>query len=158
MKYACMVYHDEAKLAAMSPAELEALIQECFDWIGELEKAGRHVLTAGLQCARTAVTLRGTPGKATMTEGPFAETKEVLGGFTVFEARDHAEALAVASRMPPLRTGHVELRPVLEPDGNLAEALDQKLGMAMRNKSRGVDPGLASRTAFASKANLGRQS
>lgn len=156
MKFVCLVYHDEAKLLALSAAELETLVADCIVWIAELEKDGRHVMSAGLQSARTAASLRGSPGKVAITDGPFAETKEFLGGFTLFEARDRAEALAVVARMPPLRIATVEVRPVLDPDGEVSDALDVKLASAMRAKSRGVDAGLASRVAFVSQANLGR--
>jgi hypothetical protein len=156
MKFVCLVYHDEPKLLALSPAELETLVADCIVWIAELEKEGRHVMSAGLQSDRTAVSLRLSPGKVAMTDGPFAETKEFLGGFTLFEARDRAEALAIAARMPALRIATVEVRPVLDPDGEITDGLDHKLAAAMRIKSRGVDAGLASRVAFVSKTNLGR--
>ena len=151
MKFVCLVYHDEARLAAQSPAELETLVKDCIDWIAELEKEGRHVMSAGLQCVRTAVSLRSLAGQVATTDGPFAETKEFLGGFTILEARDRKEALAWVARMPVVRIGTVELRPVLDPDGEVTDGLDHKLAAAMRIKSRGVDPGLASR-CFVSKA------
>jgi hypothetical protein len=136
----CLVYHDEAKLGVLSAAELDSLLQECDDWIGELEKSGRHIMSAGLQTARTAVSIRGLPGKAKTTDGPFAETKEILGGFTLLEVRDRAEALEIASRMPPLRIGTVELRPVLDADGVATNPLDQKVATAMRARGWPVRP------------------
>lgn len=140
MRFMCLVYHDEAKLAALSAAELDNLLQECDDWIGELEQSGRHIMSAGLQTARTAVSLRGLPGKAKATDGPFAETKEILGGFTLLEVRDRAEALELVSRMPPLRIGTVELRPILDADGAPSDPLDQKIATAMHARNWPVRP------------------
>lgn len=154
MKFMCIIHHDEPRLAAMSAAEVEDLVRDCIVWIGELEKEGRHVMSMGLQCARTATWLRRAAGKVETTDGPFSEAKECVGGFTIFEARDHAEAVTLASRFPPMRVGRVELRPILDPDGEVPEALDKKLAAAMQAQSRGVNPDLASRVGIVSKANL----
>lgn len=156
MKFVCLVYHDEARLMSLSPGELETLVSDCIAWAGELDRKGQHVLSVGLQAPRTAASFRGRGDEIAATDGPFTETKEVLGGFTLFEARDRAEALAVVANMPAARVGAVELRPALDSDGDLPDGLDQKLGAAMRNTSRGVDRGLASRIVFVSQANLGR--
>src|SRR5262249_19258369 len=127
MKYICLVYHEEEKLAALSQDELDALVGECGVWVAELAKTGHHVFSAGLQSVRTATTLRKRSGKLAMTDGPFAETKEFLGGFTIINARDLNEAIQWASRLPAVRLGSVEVRPVLEPDASLTDELDCKI-------------------------------
>src|SRR5262249_12584017 len=93
MRFLCLVYQDEKKLAALSQLETDSLVAACIKWVAELEKAGHHILSAGLQCVRAAATVRSREGKVTTTDGPFAETKEFLGGFTLINARDLAEAL-----------------------------------------------------------------
>lgn len=132
MKYMCLVYHDEDKLNAMSPAELEAVFTDCGAWLDELQKSGRYVLSAGLQCPRTATALRNRNGSLTVTDGPFAETKEILGGFTLIEARDLNEAIQIASTLPVVRFGTIEVRPVLESGLEVGDPLDRKLVAAMR--------------------------
>jgi hypothetical protein len=76
MQYICLVYHEEAKLAALSAPELEALVGECGSWVEDLVRGGHHVISAGLQSVRSATTLRQRAGQLTMSDGPFAETKE----------------------------------------------------------------------------------
>jgi hypothetical protein len=132
MKYICLVYHEEKKLAALSAEELAGLVRECGAWVEDLAKSGHHVFSAGLQCVRTATTLRKRNGNLAMTDGPFAETKEFLGGFTIIEARDLNEALQVASKLPAVRLGSIEVRPVLDPDADLSDPLDRKIGAAIR--------------------------
>ena len=132
MKYICLVYHEEQKLADMPPAELAALASECGAWVDELQKDGHHVFSAALQSIRTATTLRERGGKLSLTDGPFAETKEFLGGFTLLEARDLNEAIQLASRLPAVRIGSIEMRPVLERDAELTDPLDRKIGAAIR--------------------------
>jgi hypothetical protein len=132
MKYICLVYHDEKQLDALSPGELEALVGECGAWVEDLQKGGHHVFSAGLQCVRTAATLRRRNGTLATTDGPFAETKEFLGGFTIIDARDLNEAIQLASKLPAVGIGSIEVRPVLEPDAELTDPLDRKLGAAIR--------------------------
>jgi hypothetical protein len=134
MKYICLVHHEETKLDALSQAELDALVGECGAWVEELHKGGHHIFSAGLQSVRTATTLRQRNGKLAMTDGPFAETKEFLGGFTILDARDLNEALQLASRLPAVRVGTVEVRPVLEPDAEPTEPLDRKIVAAIRSQ------------------------
>jgi hypothetical protein len=136
MKYLCLVYHEEKKLAALSEAELDALMGECGAWVEELERGGHHVFSAGLQSVRTATTLRSRNGQLALTDGPFAETKEFLGGITLLDARDLNEAIQLASKLPAVRLGSVEVRPVLEADAEWTDPLDQKLGAALGRKAR----------------------
>jgi hypothetical protein len=131
MQYICLVYHEEEKLKALSAAELEALVGECGAWVEDLIQGGHHVFSAGLQSVRSATTLRQRGGQLAVTDGPFAETKEFLGGFTLLNARDLNEALQLASRLPAVRLGSVEVRPVLEPNAGLTDPLDRKIAAAI---------------------------
>jgi hypothetical protein len=131
MKYACLVYHEEKKLAALSDAELAAIVAECGAWVDDLVEGGHHVFSAALQAVRTATTVRHRDGEFLMTDGPFAETKEFLGGLTIIEARDLNEAMQLTARFPAARIGTVELRPLLDPGVALTDPLDQKIGRAM---------------------------
>jgi hypothetical protein len=112
MKYVCLVYFEETKLDAMSRSESDTLQGECETYREEIGKNGYYVTSAALQPVETATTLRMRNGRMSTTDGPFAETKEQLGGFYLIEARDLNEAIEVASRIPPARLGSVEIRPV----------------------------------------------
>ena len=110
MKYLCTIYIDEAKRAAVPPAQLAAMGREAFDFIEELKASGHYIAAEPLEAVDTATTVRVREGKVSMTDGPFAETKEQLGGFFLIEARDLNEALRIASRTPPARIGSIEVR------------------------------------------------
>jgi len=132
MEYLCLVYQDDKKLAAMPDAELDTIVGGCTGWVEDLERNGQHVLSAGLQSVRTAVTVRNRNGKVSATDGPFAETKEHLGGFTIIRARDLNEAIAIASKLPAALIGSVEVRPLLKPDVPLSDPLDRKIAESIR--------------------------
>ena len=112
MKYLCLVYVDEKKLNALSKAELDALIEDALAYDDELRRSGHYIVSDALQPVASATTLRMRDGKVSITDGPFAETKEQLGGFILIDARDLNEALHVASKIPPGRIGTIEVRPV----------------------------------------------
>jgi hypothetical protein len=112
MKYLCLVYVEQAKLDALSGSERDALMDDGKAWMEEIEKGGHHVLSAGLQSVRLATTVRHRNGRILITDGPFAETKEQLGGFTMIEARDLNEAIRLASEMAAITPGSIEVRPV----------------------------------------------
>ena len=114
MKYLCLVYIEEKKLDALSKSEFDALVAEALAYDDVLRKSGHYVSSEALQSVRTATTLRTRNGKLSMTDGPFAETKEQLGGFILIEARDLNEAIHVASKIPPGRLGSIEVRPIEE--------------------------------------------
>jgi len=114
MRYLCLVYVDEKKLDTLSKTQIDVLVGESLAYADELRRNGHYVASDALQRAETATTLRIRNGKVSITDGPFAETKEQLGGFFLIEARDLNEALQVASRIPPGRIGSIEVRPVLE--------------------------------------------
>jgi hypothetical protein len=137
MKYACLVYHEEHKLDALSAAQLAGIITECGTWVEDLQRRGHHVFSAALQSVHTATTVRNGGSQPAMTDGPFTETKEVLAGFTIITARDLNEALQLAAKCPAWRIGSIEVRPVLEPDTEVTDPLDRKLGAALRAANHG---------------------
>lgn len=105
MKYLCLVYLDDAHWGACPDGD-------CFAFATGLVQDGRLVAAEPLQPVHTATTVRVRNGKATFYDGPFAETKELLAGFYLIEARDLNEALEVAARIPPAKYGSIEVRPV----------------------------------------------
>jgi hypothetical protein len=114
MKYLCLVYLEEKKLDALSKNEFDALVAEAIAYDEVLKKSGHLLSAAALQSVQTATTIRTRNGKLSMTDGPFAETKEQLGGFILIEARDLNDAIQVASKIPPGRLGSIEVRPIME--------------------------------------------
>jgi len=114
MKYLCLVYYDESRLRALSPTEFDSLVVEALAYDDELRNGGHYLVSNALQSVSAAVTLRVGGGKVAVTDGPFAETKEQLGGFILIEARDLNEAIRLAANIPPARLGCIEVRPVME--------------------------------------------
>lgn len=114
MKYLCLAYEEERVLDALSRAEWAALRKETLDYVDDLRRSGRLLLTHPLQSVRNATTVRVRDGRLSTTDGPFAETKETLGGFFLIEARDLNEAIQVASQWPSARLGSIEVRPIEE--------------------------------------------
>jgi hypothetical protein len=114
MKYLCLVYLEEKKLDALSKSEFDALVGEALAYDEELQKSGHYIVSEALQPVQTATTLRVRNGKLSTTDGPFAETKEQLGGFILIDARDLDEAIQVAAKIPPGRLGSIEVRPIWE--------------------------------------------
>jgi hypothetical protein len=114
MKFMFMIYHDEQTLDALPAGEMQSLVDAALDYTEEIGRSGHYIVSNALQRARTARTIRVRGGKVTTTDGPFAETKEQLGGFFLIEARDMDEACAVAARFPPARIGTIEVRQVQE--------------------------------------------
>src|SRR5215468_11761949 len=112
MKYLCLVYYDEKTLDAMPRDEFAAFSEEHVALDEELKQSGNSISAEALQPVQTAVTVRLRNGKLSTTDGPFAETKEQLGGFYLIEAADLNEAIQIASKIPPAREGSVEVRPV----------------------------------------------
>jgi hypothetical protein len=114
MKYLCLAYEAEETFTAMPLAEWEALREETLAYVETLQKSGHLILTNALQSARKAATLQVRGGKLLLTDGPFAETKEQLGGFFLIDAADLNEAIQVASKWPGARYGKIEVRPIEE--------------------------------------------
>ncbi len=113
MKYLCLIYDDEKKMGAMSKNEMDAFMGEYFSFTDGIRKSGHYLGGEALQPIQTATTVRIRNGKLSSTDGPFAETKEQLGGFYLIEARDLNDAIQVAARIPSARTGSVEVRPIM---------------------------------------------
>lgn len=105
MKYLCLVYGEERNIQTMDD-------HECLAFDQGLRDSGRCVASEALQPVETATTLRVRSGKLSVSDGPFAETKEALAGFYLIEARDLNEAIQLASKIPPARVGSIEVRPV----------------------------------------------
>lgn len=114
MKFLCLAWEEEAKLNALSSSEWAALRSETLAYVEKLRSSGRLVTTYALQTTRTAKTVRVRGDRPLVTDGPFAEAKEVIGGFFLIEVRDQNEAVDAASRWPSARLGAVEVRPVEE--------------------------------------------
>ncbi len=114
MKYLCMVVIDEKKLNALSESESQALIDESLAYDETLRNGGHFLAAQALESVTAATTVRMRNGKVSVTDGPFAETNEQIGGFILIEARDLNEAIQLASHIPPCRLGGIEVRPVKE--------------------------------------------
>ena len=114
MKYVCLIYDEEKKAAAMSKAEGDAFMGEYFAFTEGIKQSGQYVGGEALQPVQSATTVRVRDGKMSTTDGPFAETKEQLGGFYLITANDLDEALQVAAKIPSARIGSVEVRPVVD--------------------------------------------
>ena len=114
MKYLGIAYEEEQTLNALTEREWHALRQETLDYVQTLERTGRLILAQPLQSATRAATLRIRGGRLSITDGPFAETKEQIGGFFLFEAASFQEALDVAAKWPSARLGTIEVRPIEE--------------------------------------------
>ncbi len=113
MKYLCLIYDDEKKMSTMSKTDGDAFMGEYFAFTEDIRKSGKYVAGEALQPVQTATTVRIRNGKISTTDGPFAETKEQLGGFYMIDAKDLNEALQIAARIPSAKTGSIEVRPVM---------------------------------------------
>jgi hypothetical protein len=112
MKYLCLIYDDESKRGTMPKEQLDAMHAEYGVFTEAIKKSGQYIAAEGLQPTQTATTVRVRQGKISTTDGPFAETKEQLGGFYLINAKDLNEAIQAASRIPAARTGSIEVRPI----------------------------------------------
>ena len=114
MKYLCLVIVDEKTMAAMPEAASQALTDESLAYDQSLKARGHFIVAQALQPVNTATTVRVRNGKVSVTDGPFAETNEQIGGFILIEAKDLNEAIQIASKIPVIRHGAVEVRPIME--------------------------------------------
>ena len=112
MKFLMLVYTDDALLEALPEGEYDRLMRGCIGHADELKDAGKLIESQQLEAASTAKSLRVRNGRASVVDGPFAETKEILGGFNLIEAADMDEAVRIASGFPWAKYGCLELRPV----------------------------------------------
>jgi hypothetical protein len=113
MRYACLVYFEPAKVFGQDPEAASAL-RDAGPYNEQLRSSGSLVTEGALQLPDQAMTVRVRDGKVSATDGPFMETKEVLGGFLVIEARDLNDAVRVAAGIPLARLGSVEVRPLVD--------------------------------------------
>jgi hypothetical protein len=107
MKYLCLVYSEERKLETMTD-------DECMEYDHAIRNSGHCVASEALQPVRTATSVRVRNNKVSITDGPFAETKEQLAGFYLIEAKDLDGAIEIAAKIPPARVGCIEVRPIRE--------------------------------------------
>lgn len=114
MKYICLGYYDEKIWETMSESERNTFVDACFAYDDVLRKNGHFVGGEALQSARNAATLRFRKGKVSVTDGPFAETKEQLGGILILEAKDLDHAIQLMSKHPGVRGGPFEIRPAAD--------------------------------------------
>jgi hypothetical protein len=119
MKYLCLVYLDEKRLDELPD-------EECVDFDTAIRKSGLCIASEALESVQTATTVRVRSSKVSITDGPFAETKEQLAGFYMIEAKDLNEAIQLASKIPPARVGSIEVRPIRPIRETVALAESQK--------------------------------
>src|SRR5229473_8316089 len=115
MQYMLLIYHNEAN--RMPPKEESAMLQEYMTFTQDIVKNGKFKAGDRLEPTANATTVRVKNGKTVTTDGPFAETKEQLGGYYIVDAKDLDEAVAIAARIPGARTGSIEVRPVMKIPG-----------------------------------------
>ena len=113
MQYLLLIYDEEKVLDAMSPAEQQAFGGEYFAYTDAITKSGHFRAGDALQGISSATTVRIREGKTLTTDGPFAETREQLGGYYLVEAANLDEAISLAARIPSARTGSIEVRPIM---------------------------------------------
>lgn len=122
MKFICLGYIDAKKWERVPESERNALMDDCFEYDDELRRNGHFVGGEALQGAREAVTLRHQNGKVSATDGPYAETKEQLGGILVLEARDRDHAIELMSGHPGVKAGPFEIRPAADLSAMVSES------------------------------------
>jgi len=117
MKFMLLVYNDERTLASLQErGQFDPMMRDCFAHVDELAAKGQFVAAQQLDVSSNAKSVRVRNGKVSATDGPFAETKEVLGGFTMIEAESMEEAVEIASHVPWATVGTIEVRPVRDID------------------------------------------
>jgi hypothetical protein len=133
MKYICLGYMDPKKWKTMSESERNTFVDECFAYDDVLRKNGHFVGGEALQSPRNATTLRCQNGKVSVTDGPYAETKEQLGGILVLEAKDLNHAIQLMSKHPGVRGGSFEIRPAEDLSQMIRESSERR-----RSSSKGA--------------------
>jgi hypothetical protein len=122
MKYLCLIYENEQEWASVSEEQGNAIMHEYYAFTDAYRKSGHVLAGDALQPTQTATTVRVRNGKLSTTDGPFAETREQLGGYYLIEAADLNEAIQIAAKIPAARNGSIEVRPIMEfpdqPDGS----------------------------------------
>ena len=132
MKYICLGYMNEEVWETLSESERQTFMDECFTYDDELRKNGHYAGGEGLQEARNAATLRWRSGKVSVTDGPFAESKEQIGGIMILEATDLNHAIRLLSKHPSLRLGRGgnswEIRPAFDLTSFIEDSKRRKSG------------------------------
>ncbi len=113
MQYLCLIYEEEAKMMSRSEEEQQQIMADYWAFTGDIKEKGQFVAGEALMPTETATTVRIRDGKTVTTDGPFAETKEQLGGFYLLECKDLDEAIAQAARIPSSKFGSIEVRPIM---------------------------------------------
>jgi hypothetical protein len=119
MKYLCLVYLDERRLAELPD-------EECVACDTKVRESGHRIASEALESVSTAATVRVRDGKVSVTDGPFAETKEQLTGVYMIEARDLNEIIPLAAKIPPARMGSIEVRPIRPIRATVAQSMTQR--------------------------------
>ncbi len=132
MKYLCLVYYNEAAMQERGDDHWQSLNKECQSYSGGLQESGVMLDGSALQPVSTATTVRLRDGQVSVTDGPFAETKEQLAGFYLIDANDLNDAIRVASRIPPARYGSIEVRPVRDIYDESSDAVPYAEALAQR--------------------------
>jgi len=120
MKYLLLCCHEEKQLDSMPKSECDAVMKETMAYCEALKKSGHLLAVEQLEPIQTAMSVRARNGKLAVTDGPFAETKEQLGGYFLISARDLNEAIQVASKFPAVQFGTMEVRPVRDIPGRVS--------------------------------------
>ena len=134
MKYLCLGYLEPGKFEGMTDDERNAILDDCFEYNDHLRANGHLVAEVPLQSPETAVTLSWKNGKVTTTDGPYAETKEQVGGLQILEARDLNHAIQLVSQLPGFKhgLGPIEIRPVVD----LTEIINESEQRRRKNTAR----------------------
>ncbi|HWB07588.1 MAG TPA: YciI family protein [Verrucomicrobiales bacterium] len=122
MKFICLGYIEPNKFETMSETERNAMVDECFRYDDELRRNGHFAGGEALQPPQSAATLRWKDGRALVTDGPYAETKEQIGGILILEARDLNHAIELMSKHPGVKAGPFEIRPAADLSGMVNES------------------------------------
>lgn len=129
MKYICLGYIEESKLAGFEEADFQAAMDECFEYDDELRRNGNFAGGEALQGPSTATTLRWQNGRVSITDGPYAETKEQLGGILILEANDLNHAIQIMSKHPGVRVGPFEIRPAADLSEMMERSAKRRAGV-----------------------------
>jgi hypothetical protein len=128
MKYICLGYIEPNKLANLPEKQVHDMMDECFTYDDQLREGGHFAGGHALQGPETAATLRWVDGKVAITDGPYAETKEQIGGILILEARDMSHAIQLMSKHPGVKAGPFEIRPAADLN-EMVEASEKRRGM-----------------------------
>jgi hypothetical protein len=128
MKYICLGYIEPDKLPSLPETDVHAMMDECFTYDDELRAKGHFACGHALQPPQTAATLRWENGKVSVTDGPYAETKEQIGGILILEARDFNHAIQLMSKHPGVKAGPFEIRPAADLTEMIRESEQRRTG------------------------------